>query len=207
LKDDHRSRVTLLTIDGVDYISKDFVLQRTWWWFKMISLLFPTIGQIACRNALGLAKAGLLTPPPLYLLQKQRFGMVVESRLIYPYMQGSPATESDAQEIVSFVSRMHEAGWIHRDPHPANFIRTDEGLATLDPIKARRSRSLYRQAYDVMLLEHDLRDAPKLYGVGRLGGYFALAKAGHDFIRFYRRVKKNLRRGVGLKGNSGTLTK
>jgi len=204
LKDDHRSKVLLIDLEGVPYIVKIFVLQKTWWWFRLTSLLFPTIGEIACENAVALNEVGLLTPSPSLLLQKRRFGMVIESLLVYPYLPGRTATIKDAGEIIEFVHRMHDSNWIHRDPHPANFLMTGTGLATIDPVRAKRSRSKYLKAYDVMLMEHDMPAAPALYGKESLGIHYVLAKAGHDFIRFYRKSKKQLRSILGL-GKSGNL--
>lgn len=204
LKEDHRSKVSLIELEGSRFVIKEFILQKTWWWFKLTSVAFPTIGQIACANAIGLNEAGLLTPQPVLLMQRRRWGMAVESVLVYPYLEGKAATVSDANQIVNFVHKMHEADWVHRDPHPANFLKTTDGLATIDPVRAMKSKGNYLKAYDVMLMEHDMPEAPELYGREHLGILFTMAKWGHDFIRIYRMTKIGLRRCLGL-GKSGSL--
>lgn len=122
--------------------------------------------------------------------------MAVESLLIYPYLSGTAATVSDTKSIVAFVHKMHDADWVHRDPHPANFLVTPTGLATIDPVRARKTRSKYLKAYDVMLMEHDMPDARELYGRESLGVLFAMAQRGHDLVRFYRKSKKIIRRSA-----------
>jgi serine/threonine protein kinase len=115
-------------------------------------------------------------------------------------MEGAALSEDDDAEIVSFVKNMHGAGWVHRDPHPANFIRTDQGVATIDPIKVRQTRSPYLRAYDVVLMEHDMPNATELYGRSELHGWYHLARIGHGLLCGYRLVKHALQRLLGIAG-------
>lgn len=206
LKHDHRSAVYLTEIEGIPCIVKDFILQKTWVWFQITSLLWQTPAEIACRNALALKDIGLVTPQPMLLMQKRKFGLVIESLLIYPYLEGIPATPANSETIVGFVRKLHDAGWIHRDPHPGNFLLTPSGTATIDVLRLKRTNSRYLKAYDVMLMEHDMPDAPDLYGRSNLGVHFCMAKLGHNIVRFYRSSKHAIRRSVGL-GRSGNLMK
>jgi len=207
LKYDHRSQVELMSVDGTPYIVKKFTLQRTWFWFQLTSTAFPTLGEVACLNAIELAKVGLPTPSPSLLMQRIEQGMVVESWLVYRYLEGISASPEDSVQIVDYVRKMHAKGWIHRDPHPANFLITDQGVATIDPIRARKTKSRYLQAYDLLLMSHDLPDAVELYGRDKLGIWLNLAALGHSMVRTYRNIKRGLRRIVGLKGNAGNLRK
>ena len=200
LKQDHRARVGVIELNGVRYVVKRFTIQSNWFWFQLASLFFPDVGEIAYRNGIELAKAGVPTPRPALLMQRIRRGMVVESWLVYRFLEGELLTAGDAGEIVAFIKRMHNAGWVHRDPHPSNFIRqsTDGGqVAALDPIRARRSRSPYRRAYDVMLLARDMPAAPELYGRRNLGFWLMVAGSVHALFGIYRQVKYLVRRVVG----------
>ncbi len=202
LKHDHRSEVGTFTIDSVRYVVKKFTLQRTRLWFRLASLLFSTLGEIACRKSFNLATDGISTPKPVLLMQQTRNRMVVSSWLVYRFVEGQTLTSKDAADIVSFVKSMHRNGWVHRDPHPANFIRTTKGIVTLDPIRVCSTRSRYLRAYDVVLMEHDMPSAPDLYGRMELGFWFPLAITGHKLVRFYRAVKYGLRRLFGLSQRS-----
>ncbi len=201
LKHDHRSQVGLIEIDGIKYIIKKFILQESWWWFQLTSLWFPTLGELACRNAFRLLKNGLLTPKPTLLLQKVKNGFVIDCWLVYGYLDGKPASVSDAKLIVNFIQRMHKVNLIHRDPHPGNFIKTDSGLATLDPLRICSTTSKYMKAYDIVLLENDIPEAPDIYGLNELGLYFRLAKFGHNLVRLYRKLKYLFRQILGIKNH------
>ncbi len=203
LKDDHRAMVGTVDLDGVRYVVKKFTIQETWFWFRFTSLFFPTLGEIASRNGLRLSEAGILTPRPTLLMQRTRRGMVLESWLVYQFLEGQSLTADDVGDMVSFVKRMHQAGWVHRDPHPSNFIRTSQGVATIDPIKARHRPIPYLKAYDLVLMTRDMPSAPELYGRNRLGFWYKVARCGHALLRFYRGLKHFARRSMGLPGSGG----
>ena len=202
LKHDHRGEVGTFDIDKIRYVIKKFTLQETRLWFRLSSMLFPTLGEIACRNGLELTSDGINTPRPVLLMQRTRNKMIVSSWLVYRFIEGGLMTEQDDEDIVMFVKGMHQSGWIHRDPHPGNFIRTLEGVATIDLIRARQSESRFLRAYDVVLMEHDMPDALDIYGRGELGFWFSAAKLGHSLVRIYRHLKHGLRHIIGI-SNSG----
>ena len=194
LKHDHRSLVGYFQLNGEKFAVKQFMLQHTWLWFQWTSILFPSLGEIAFRNALGLLSDGIATPAPVLLLQRRKFGMVRDAWLVYRYLEGTPLAAADGAALVAFLRRMHDAGWVHRDPHPANFIGTPNGVATIDPIKARHRRNRYLCAYDVMLASQNIPDAPDLYGRAELGIWLTLAQQGHSLVRLYRVVKHAIRK-------------
>lgn len=198
LKHDHRSEVGIFEAGNLRYIVKKFTFQGTRLWFRLASILFPTLGEISCRNSLRLSADGIATPPPVILMQRSRNHMVVGSWLVYRYLEGQLLTSRDTSDIVSFVKAMHREGWVHRDPHPANFIRTAHGIITLDPIRMKSTRSRYLKAYDVVLMENDMPNAPDLYGRMQLGFWLPVAHIGYNLVKFYRAVKLGLRRLLGI---------
>ena len=200
IKHDHRGEVGTFNVDGIRYVVKKFTFQSTRLWFRLVSVFFPTLGEIACKNGLGLNADGIQTPRPALLMQQLKNGMVTSSWLVYRFLDGEILSEDNADEIVPFVKYMHGAGWVHRDPHPANFIRTDQGVATIDPIKVRQTKNPFLRAYDVVLMEHDMPNAPELYGRDELRSWYQIAKTGHWFVRFYRAIKHGLQRLLGIAG-------
>ncbi|NQT33640.1 hypothetical protein HQ587_00510 [bacterium] len=202
LKHDHRGEVGTFDIGEIKYVIKKFTLQETRLWFRLASVFFPTLGEIACRNGLEMASDGIKTPRPVLLMQQTHNRMIVSSWLVYRFIEGRSMTEQDGEDIVRFVKGMHKSGWLHRDPHPGNFILTPEGVATIDPIRARQSRNRYLRAYDVALMAHDMPDVLEIYGREELGFWFSAAKFGHSLVRTYRHLKHGLRRMLGIR-NSG----
>jgi len=202
IKQDHRSLVGLIEWQGRRLVVKKFLLQRDWWWFRLTSILFPSLGEIACRNALLLNRLGILTPPPLLLMQRLHWGQVVDSWMIYPFVEELSTGTIELQRIVGFLKRMHRAGWIHGDSHPANFLDTSAGLTAIDPLQARACRLRYFQALDVVHLNDDRPGSIDSYGCGELGRWIAAAQAGRRMLKFYRDAKHRLREIAGMSGNN-----
>ena len=200
-KSDHRSKVSLFSRNEVRYVVKEFTLQKTWFWFKLTSLLFKSLGEVAWFNSLGLQTDGIPVPEPELLMQRISWGMVVESRMIYRFVEGDPLTVDNYSMIIAFIREMHKAGWIHRDPHPANFIRADSGVVAIDPIRARRSGNVFFHAYDAMLIARDIPEARCLYGRETFGVWYSLAEKRHWLMKLYRKIKHFLRGAAGLPAN------
>lgn len=79
-----------------------------------------------------LAKLGFVAPKPLAYGIRKRLGMVVESFLIYEGLDGRPAAEDDAHEVVRVINRLHAHGYVRRDAIRRNFLITDDGVGLID---------------------------------------------------------------------------
>ncbi|MFN3821992.1 MAG: hypothetical protein ACK4OO_06620 [bacterium] len=198
-KDDHRSRVGVFRDkDGKIWVSKHFLLQERWWWFRVTSIWFPSLGWIAFSNIYSLERDGFFTTTPALLIERRLRGMVVNSILVYPYIEGELPQEKDGEMIVDLIYQLHMKNWVCRDPHPLNFLKTNRGLVILDPLRFTRTRSRYLKAYDVVLIRNDISQAFEIYSrFHGMNGWFLLALGGHQLVRGYRRVKHFLQALVG----------
>jgi len=199
LKQDHRSYVATFEHDKTKYVIKKFTLQNTWFWFRWTSVLFESLGEIAYRNSILLQEDGLIIPEPIMLFQRVRNLTISHSWMIYKYMDGEELLSTDVIDIVSFVKSMHKQGWVHRDAHPANFLRTANGIATLDPIRATRSRNMYLRACDVLHMMRDMPKAGELYDDDKLGVWLKISLFSHNLGKIFRLIKQKAR---AIFGNS-----
>jgi len=154
------------------------------------------------RMALCLEAAGLLTPEPVLLGVRKRFGAPVETILatrevpglslkeVAPILAGAAAGETDvtrralARRLGEFVRRMHDHGISHPDMHLGNFIlaEPDGRVCLLDLHAARRCASLPDRTR--------LQNLAFLYGTTIVHGAtasdrlrFSLAYLGADWTR------------------------
>jgi len=205
LKQDHRSFVAIFEHDNLRYVIKKFTLQNTWFWFRWTSVVFESLGEIAYRNSILMLEDGLLIPEPIMLCQKVSNLTISHSWMIYKYLDGEELGVAEMRDIVAFVKSMHHRGWVHRDPHPANFLRTTSTIATIDPIRARKSQSMYLRACDVLHMMRDNPIAGNLYNDDRLNFWLKIAQTKHNFLNIYRIVKYWLRSAFGYNARKTEL--
>ncbi|MFA7331257.1 MAG: hypothetical protein WC326_09300 [Candidatus Delongbacteria bacterium] len=205
LRDDARSRVLLLREapagtppELIHAAPAPWVLKRPLWrdgraWNRLVSLFQPGEMCRAFRAGLLLLESGVATPRPLLLLERRRWGLLVESWLVYEYVEGGPVTERQWPRVVEILSHLHAAGLCHRDPHLANWlVATDGQVVALDPGPRRLRPLLADDAYDFVLLRNC---RPEILPLLPLQGSWKwrVAEARNAAVQGWRRWKRRLR--------------
>lgn len=205
LRDDARSRV--LCFDGFpgaspaqaaqQLLKGPWVAKRPRWkderlWNRLTTLYRPGEAAQVFERSLQLQEIGFPAAQVLLLLERRSRGMIAESWLVYRYLEGVPAGHEDGDRVIELLQLLHAAGWRHRDPHLANWIRTKEDLAALD-LNPRRLRCWAPDAaYDFVLLRNcdpALEDRMPLSG----SPAWRLALLRNGLVQGWRAVKRKLR--------------
>jgi len=206
LQENSRGVVFLLQLNGLRFIAKRSLRQERRWWLQFTSLYRGGEAARSSRNLARLTEAGLPVPPPVFVLERQRFGMTVASWACYQYVDGTTCTCEDAEEIARMLRRIHSAGWVHRDPHVQNFLRQNGEIRILDCARARPWRSRYAQMYDVVLLDNCCPNSVPRYGISERDLFFRLAKAQNNLLKSWRRFKRRLRYRLSVKESFNDFT-
>lgn len=167
LRDDQRSRVLLLErvpegapAECLKLSPGPWVLKRPLWrdgrgWNRLVSWFRPGEMRRAFHSAARMLELGLATPRPLMLMERRRWGLLVESWLVYEYVEGTPLGEAHWPLVVEALCRLHAAGLRHGDPHLANWLATSDGqVVALDPGLKRLCPLRADDAYDFVLLRN-----------------------------------------------------
>ncbi len=162
-------------------------LQATGWWRH-------GEGVRAFDLLARLAADGLPVPEPVAAADTRRGGFVVASWLAYRLVEGTPGTCEDAPAVARVLARMHALGWVHRDPHVRNFLRSDDRLVLLDVVSVRRRHSSWARAYDYALLEKCCpRWRADAAGVPVAASWLRLARVGCRAMVAWRALKRRVR--------------
>lgn len=155
----------------------------------------------AFRNMTRLRLAGAPVPAPVFAIERRRGGFVVESWHASEYVDGVTCTCSDAPRVAGALRRLHDCGWVHRDPHVKNFVRDGDSIRIIDWVKAQPWHSTYARRYDLVLLDKCCPGAAMFYpGFDPADPLYRLARRHNAWIVGWRRVKRTLRRLSGRRG-------
>jgi heptose II phosphotransferase len=199
--DSPRSRVIVARHDGVDLVVKRSRRQEASRWIQFTSLWRSGEGVRSHDLLTRLTAAGLPVPAPVAAFDRRRGGLVVESWLVYRYIDGDVCGPTDAPRIAGLLRQMHDAGWVHRDPHVKNFLKTSAGLAMVDVGAARPRRSAFARAFDVVLLDKCCPGSASAYpGFDPRSRWHRLARAYGATLVGWRRLKARLRARLVARG-------
>ena len=111
---------------------------------KLKTILLPSKGVRAWHGAVALRGDGFETPGPIAVLERRRFGVVVESVFVAERIHGGreiralfhEIPESDLRGLIEalapVLARLHDAGLVHRDLSDGNvLVFSDENPSTL----------------------------------------------------------------------------
>jgi tRNA A-37 threonylcarbamoyl transferase component Bud32 len=198
IQENDRGTVSVVRRGGAMLVVKRSRIQERRRWIQFHSLYRGGEGTRAFRNLVLLREAGLPVPEPILALDESRFGFVIASWHVYRYLEGQACTCEDAPLIARTLKRMHDAGWVHRDPHVRNFLTHDGEAGIIDCARARPWRSGYARRYDVVLLSTCCAGAREFYpGFSASDPLYALAQWHNRWIVRWRRIKRMVRGWFG----------
>ena len=96
-------------------------------------------------NLRALAALGIRVPAALAWSRRGRSSLVVMRRVeheatLRQWLALPGQAERHARELLEIVTRLHAAGWYHRDLYLQHFLVTKEGLCLIDVGRARHER-------------------------------------------------------------------
>jgi len=119
------------------YEGKELVLKiprgrNSRYWERMLTIFRRGECSRVFLGMLKLQELNFAGAIPLVAGEKKKFGMVVNSFLVYEYLEGDTAGLDDAQQIVDLLLNLHAKNYIRRDAKLVNFVRTSNGIALID---------------------------------------------------------------------------
>ncbi len=159
LKDTSRS-----TVKRIGIINKDLVLKvpneknsRLWIRF----LTWFRAGE-AFKNLRGMQKLSdhnIPSTKPILAAETRKFGMVVDSWLLYEYLNGQSCLnrEETYPEVVKMLCKIHNENLLHGDSQIRNFVTGNNQLHVIDA-NPKSSKSALSRAYEFAYLRKSAPD-------------------------------------------------
>lgn len=132
LKDDQRSKVYLIEIDGKKYVYKEPIEKNRRAWQRFLSIFRGGESQREFLNCEKIKKLGFLGPNPILAMEKKFLFMTVGSFFIMEYIEGYPAEIKNLNLVIKNLKAIHESGYLHGDSQLSNFMIKDEKVYLID---------------------------------------------------------------------------
>lgn len=132
LRDHHRSRVVRINFHGSSYVIKTPNNKNNSAWIRFTTLYRNSEVVKDLKSQLLLNALEINTVRPVAALEIRKFGMVIDSRIIYHYREGAELSVRHYPEMVSVMKILHANGYMHDDPHTKNFLQENDDVFVID---------------------------------------------------------------------------
>lgn len=177
LKQGNSSTVSVVEIDGIEYVAKRYNIKSVW--HAMRRMFRLSRAWVSWRNAHMLEMLGIATPKPMLMLERHFGSLRSTAYFLCEYVDGVDALQSlntldiESEAATRILARfrnlfqvMLDYRIIHGDMKATNFLITDEQLMVLD-LDAMRQESDKRRfkimfSKDMKRFADNWRDRPEI---------------------------------------------
>lgn len=196
IHENDRGLVLLIRYHNKLFVAKRSKIQENRYWAQFTSLYRQGEGARMLQSMTQLYALGLPVPEPVLFMEKKRYGFVVASWSIYRYVEGRSCTRAQVHLVAETLKKIHQQGWVHRDPDVNNFLWNGEDIYIIDCARARPWGSRYHKMYDVVLLNKCCPGSLKDYGISRTYWLYRIAKFNNTLVILWRKIKYQIRCGA-----------
>ena len=166
LKKHHRSDVILIPFKNKRLVFKIPKEKNRNRWMRITSLYrkgesFRNIEAMAL-----LSEKNIPTTKPLLAAEKRKYNMVVDSFLLYEYLEGVECLDKEEEfsGVVALLKSIHVMGYLHGDPQIRNFIKNKDGLHVIDSNPTKPFIKRFDEAYEFAYLKRSAPGIEKYFG-------------------------------------------
>ncbi len=193
LKDNHRSSVLKIELEGLDLVLKVPKEKNKRLWIRFLTWF--RLGE-AFKNLAGMGQLWdneIKTTKPIMAAEKRKNGMVVDSWLTYEFLAGESCLEKPEQfsQVVATLKKMHARNLLHGDPQIRNFICAANDIYVIDSNPVH-TRNWFKKAYEWAYLRRSSPEIESCFGDIADSWLYKLARWYDTTERKFKRAKRKL---------------
>lgn len=152
-KNDQRSYVALIEIDGKKYVLKRPIEKNTRKWQRFLSIFRGSESKREYENIRRINELGFNGATPYLAVEEKKGLMVVDSYLLYSYLEGREGKTKDVELISKELKKIHQKGYLHGDSQVMNFLINGEKAYLIDTKLMRNKYGKFGEVYEFIYLE------------------------------------------------------
>ncbi len=150
LKNDHNSHVYRIPYSPTDLVAKYPTARNRRLWERWCTLFRTGKAMRAWQGMYKLQQLGFDVPTPILTATKRKWGMIIDSFLVYEFVDGEPVSNKDEKLIDQILMRLHKAGYLRHDASAHNYLTLKDRVVMIDT--TLRQPHAFKQAQ--FLMEH-----------------------------------------------------
>ncbi len=198
LKDNQRSLVMRIQANDFDCVLKIPKEKNARLWIRFLTWF--RAGE-AFKNLASMSllwHEGIATTQPLLAAERRQFGMVVNSWLVYEYLEGDSCLDHPEwyPSVIDKLGEIHKKGLLHGDPQIRNFICKEDQIFVIDCNPKRPGFTGFDFGYEWAYLRKSAPGIEKLLDQMNLGKWYCFSiwydLQERKLSRWRKKVKKFL---------------
>lgn len=190
LKNDQRSYVSLIEIDGEKLVYKQPIEKNNRKWQRFLSIFRGSESRREFQNIEKIREVGLNGAEPKLAVEKKEGLVVTDSYLIYSYIDGRESNFEDIEIISHELKKIHNLGFLHGDSHLNNFLIKDRKVYLIDTKLEKNKYGNFGKSFEFMYLEES---CPEKIDFDKDNIYFKGARMLRGYLTLLSRVKRKLK--------------
>ena len=141
LKDNQRSTVILIEIDGKKYVLKRPVEKLERYFQRVLTMLFKGESKKEFDGCKRVLKFSFNGPEPIMVWEKKRKNQIIDSYFLMSYIEGGICEYYEIEELKKIreeLYKIHENRFYHGDTQRANFILSKDNKVYLIDTKLKK---------------------------------------------------------------------
>lgn len=189
-KNDQRSYVALIEIDGEKYVLKRPIEKNRRKWQRFLSIFRGSESRREFENIQRINELDFNGAIP-YLAVETKFGLcVVDSYFVYSYLEGEEGTTKDIELISKELKRIHNKGYLHGDSQVMNFLINGNTVYLIDTKLMKNRYGKFGEIYEFIYLEES---CDKDIEYDRESIYYKVAITLKRYLIWFANFKRRLR--------------
>lgn len=192
-KDDFRSLVQLVRINGKRYVLKVPKEKNNRKWQRFLSIFRGGESTRECKNLENIILNGFNAPKPYTSIEERRYGMVFNSMSIIEYVECRAASNKELDIVCNTLKEIHSKGFLHGDSQMTNFLISDNNKVYLIDSKFMKNKyGKFGKMYEFIYLEESCLIDLKDY-IDKKSFYYKTAKLLNSYLHWWGDFRKKFK--------------
>lgn len=153
LKDDQRSYVALISIDGQKMIYKEPKEKNNRIWQRFLSIFRGGESSREFINSEKIQEFGFLGAEPILAVEQYKKKMCVFSFFLMDYIESHHAAIEEADMVKKELDKIHSKGFLHGDSQLSNFMINENEVYLIDCKLTKNHWSFLGKMWEFLYLE------------------------------------------------------